>query len=153
MREIPAKNYGILSCLVVGVVIVSLVLSNLYRTTHKEEYTPIIKDVITEIRYEDLDNYLQENLDVVLYINDSSVKGDRKFEKKVKKMITNNGISRYFVYIEKNENIIDKYKLNSNTPIFIAYQNGVITEVLNKKNCTINEVEEFLIRNKVIDND
>ena len=153
MREIPAKNYVILSCLVVGVVIVSLVLSNLYRTTHKEEYTPIIKDVITEIRYEDLDNYLQENLDVVLYINDSSVKGDRKFEKKVKKMITNNGISRYFVYIEKNENIIDKYKLNSNTPIFIAYQNGVITEVLNKKNCTINEVEEFLIRNKVIDND
>jgi len=153
MREIPAKNYGILSCLVVGVVIVSLVLSNLYRTTHKEEYTPIIKDVITEIRYEDLDNYLQENLDVVLYINDSSVKGDRKFEKKVKKMITNNGISRYFVYIEKNENIIDKYKLNSNTPIFIAYQNGVITEVLNKKNCAINEVEEFLIRNKVIDND
>ena len=153
MREIPAKNYVILSCLVVGVVIVSLVLSNLYRTTHKEEYTPIIKDVITEIRYEDLDNYLQENLDVVLYINDSSVKGDRKFEKKVKKMITNNGISRYFVYIEKNENIIDKYKLNSNTPIFIAYQNGVITEVLNKKNCAINEVEEFLIRNKVIDND
>ena len=153
MREIPAKNYIILSCLIVGVVIVSLILSNIYKTTHNEEYAPVIKDIITEIRYEDLDNYLQENLDVVLYINDSSVKGDRKFEKKVKKMITNNGISRYFVYIEKNENIIDKYKLNSNTPIFIAYQNGVITEVLNKKNCAINEVEEFLIRNKVIDND
>ena len=153
MREIPAKNYIILSCLIVGVVIVSLILSNIYKTTHKEEYAPVIKDIITEIRYEDLDNYLQENLDVVLYINDSNVKSNIKFEKKLKKLITNNGLSRYFVYIEKDKDIIDKYKLNSNTPTFIAYQNGVITEVLSKKNCTINDVEDFLIRNKVIDND
>ena len=153
MREVPTKNYIILSCLAVGVIVISLILSNVYRTTHKEDYTPIIKEVITEIKYDDLDNYLQENLDVVLYINDSSVKSNRKLEKKVKKIITDNGISRYFVYIEKDKELIEKYKLGSNTPIFIAYQNGIITEVLNKKNCTIEDVEEFLILNKVIDSD
>lgn len=153
MRKIPTKNYVILSFLAIGVVIVCLVFSKVYKTTNNKEYTPVIKEVITEIKYDDLDNYLQENLDVVLYINDGSVKSNRSFEKKIKKTITNNGISRYFVYIEKDKNLVDKYKLNSNTPIFIAYQNGVITEVLSKKNVTINEVEEFLIRNKVIDSD
>lgn len=153
MRKIPSKNYVILFCLTIGVIAVCLIFNSVYKTTNKKEYTPIIKEVITEIKYDDLDNYLQENLDVVLYINDSSVKDNQKFEKKIKKMITNNGISRYFVYIEKDEKIVEKYKLNTSTPIFIAYQDGVRTEVLSKKNCTVQDVEEFLIRNKVIDND
>ena len=153
MREIPSKNYIILSLMTIGVIIVCLIFNKVYKFSNNKNYSSIMRDFISEIQYEDLDNYLLENLDVVLYINDNSTKNDQNLEKELKKIITNNGISQYVVYIEKSEDIIKKYDLDSNSPIFIAYQNGIVTEILSKPYYTSEEIQEFLVRNKVIDND
>lgn len=153
MREIPSKNYIILSLMTIGVIIVCLIFNKVYKFSNNKNYSSIMRDFISEIQYEDLDNYLLENLDVVLYINDNSTKNDQNLEKELKKIITNNGISQYVVYIEKSEDIIKKYDLDSNSPIFIAYQNGIVTEILSKPYYTSEEIQKFLVRNKVIDND
>lgn len=153
MREVPAKNYIIVVVMAVTVIILGLILRNIYRANNNEVYTPIVIDVIKVIQYEDLENYLQENPDVVLYINDSTKKTKKDLEKGLKKLITDNEIGQYIVYIEKSDDIVKKYDLGTDFPVFVAYQNGIITEILSKDDYKISEIESFLIRNKVIEND
>ena len=153
MREIPVKNYIILVSIAIAILIVSLVLRGIYINKNGEEkYTSAIKEVVTEIKYDDLDNYLQESPTCVLYINDSSKK-NKKIDKETKKIILDNSVQQYVVYIEKTSDVQKKYDLDNNSPIFIAYQNGVLTEILSKDNYSTKEIESFLIRNKVIEND
>ena len=151
MREVPVKNYIIVLVMTIGVVLLCFILRSMYKSNGERVYTSSIKELVHEINYDDLDNYLQENPDVILYIYDSSKKNNRNNEKSFKKLIVDNDISQYIVYIEKNKEISDKYDLNSSSPILIAYQNNVLTEVLSKKNINGEELESFLIRNKVIE--
>ena len=154
MRDVPAKNYIVLAAIAIGVVIVSLVLRSMYKSNDIVVYSSIVKDnVISEIQFGDLDNYLQEHPDTVIYICDSTKKKTRHAEKLFRKLVVDNNITQYTVYLEKTDEVIKKYDLDSNTPIFIAYQDGKITEVLSKGNYESKDIESFLIRNKVIEND
>ena len=154
MRKVPIKNYVLLGLLAVGVVIICFIFNFLYNKKNTGLYESIIKDVVSsEIKYDDLDNYLQENPNVVLYIYDSSKKNSRDVEKNFKKLILDKDISQYIVYIEKTKEVKEKYDLDKTTPIFVAYQEGVLKEILSKKNASYEEIESFLVRNKVIDND
>ncbi len=152
MRDIPKKNYIVLMLIAFGVIVLCFVFMNMYNKNNKDIYVPIVKDIIHEIKYEDLDNYLQENPDVVLYINDSSKKND-DLEKYLKKIIVENNIQQYVVYIEKDKNITEKWNLNSNSPIFISYKDGKTTEILSQKKYTDEEVGNFFLRNGVIESD
>ncbi len=153
MRDIPAKNYFIIGFIAVAVIIISLVLRNMYiKNNGQIKYVSPVKEIVNEIRFEDLDDYLQESPNCVLYINDSSKK-NKSIQKDTKKIILDNGIQQYVVYIEKTDAVIKKYDLNTDSPIFVAYQNGVLTEILSKDSYTAKEIESFFIRNKVIDND
>lgn len=151
MREIPKKNYIIVLLIAIGVVLLCFGLRSMYKSSGEKTYPSVIKDIVHEIKIDDLDNYLQENPDVVLYIYDSSKKNNRDTEKSFKKLIVDNDISQYVVYVEKTDKIKDEYDLDKNSPILVAYQNGVLKEVLSKKNITGNELESFLVRNKVIE--
>ena len=73
--------------------------------------------------------------------------------KDTKKIILDNSIQQYVVYVEKTDEIIKKYDLNDNSPIFIAYQNGVLTEIFSKDGYSAKEIESFFVRNKVIEDD
>jgi len=153
MREIPVKNYFVLVSIAVAVIVISLILRGMYiKKNGNIQYTSVVKEVVTEIKYDDLDNYLQENPTCVLYINNSKKK-NRSVQKDTKKIILDNSIQQYVVYIEKTDDIVKKYDLNINSPIFVAYQNGVLTEIFSKDSYTAKEIESFFIRNKVIEND
>ena len=153
MREIPVKNYFVLVSIAVAVVVISLVLRSVYiQKNGNKQYTSVVKEVVTEIKYDDLDNYLQESPTCVLFINDSSKK-NKKVQRDTKKIIVDNSIQQYVVYIEKTDNIIKKYDLNADSPIYVAYQNGVLTEILSKDSYSSKDIESFFVRNKVIDND
>ena len=153
MREVPAKNYVILALMVVGVVAVSFILRSMYKSNDNVVYSSIVKDkVISEIQVDDLDNFIQENPDTVIYICDSTNKKTKKAEKKFRKIIIENNITQYVVYLEKTEDVKKKFDLGSDTPIFVAYQNGRITEIMSKGNYESKDIESFLTRNKVIEN-
>lgn len=153
MREIPRKNYVIITLMAVGVVVVCFILMNMYNSNNNEVYNSAVREVVSEIKYDDLESYLQENLDVVLYINDSNKKANQKLEREIRDLITDNNIQQYVVYIEKNNELVREYSLDSYTPIFIAYQDGKITEVLSDNNYSIEEIESFFVRNGVIESD
>lgn len=152
MRDVPKKNYIVLTLIALGVIVLCFVFMNMYNKNNKEIYKSAVKNIIHEIKYEDLDNYLQENPDVVLYINDSSKK-NTDVEERLKEIIVENSIQQYVVYIEKDDNIVEKWDLNSNSPIFIAYKDGKVSEILSQKKYTNNEIENFLLRNGVIESD
>ena len=153
MREIPVKNYIVLVSIAIEVIVLSLVLRGMYiKKNGNIQYTSAVKEVVTEIKYDDLDNYLQENPTCVLYINNSK-KQNKNVQRDAKKIILDNSIQQYVVYIERTNDIVKKYDLNNNSPIFIAYQNGVLTEIFSKDGYTAKEIESFFVRNKVIEDD
>ena len=125
---------------------------NLYNSNKVVTYNSPVKNVINEIKYDDLESYLQENLNIVLYINDSN-DSDEQQELNIKKIIMENNVQQYIVYIEKNEDLVKEYSLDNNSPIFVAYQDGKVSEILSLNSYSEEEVEKFLIRNGVIEND
>lgn len=154
MRTVPFKNYIVVLSMAIGVVIVCFILSSMYKSSGQKIYTSIVADkIISEIQLDDLDNFIQENPDTIIYICDSTKKKTKAIEKKFRKIIVDNNITKYVVYLEKTDDVIKKYDLGSDTPIFIAYQNGAITEILSKSNYDNKDIESFLVRNKVIEND
>ena len=123
MREIPKKNYLFVLIMAVVVVIITFVLMNLYNANKKEAYSSYVKEIVHEIMLDDLDNYLQEHPDAILYINTND-ETNKKLEKEIKNLIARHNIQQYFVYIENNKDITKKYKLKDNNPVFIAYKDG-----------------------------
>lgn len=153
MREIPKKNYVYLLLITIGVVSICVLLMWLYNNRSEKTYDSVVRDVVSEIKYDDLENYLQENRDVVIYIYDNTKKVSSALEKDIKEIITEYNVQQYFVFIEKNDELIKEYELNSNNPIFIAYTDGEVSEILSKKEYKISDIKNFLIRNEVIEND
>ena len=125
----------------------------MYKNSVNTTYSSSVKEVVNQITYDDLENYLQENPDVVIYIYDDTKKNGKETDRDFKKIIVDNDIQHYVAYINKDDDVIKKYDLSSNNPIFIAYQGGVITEILNKESYSSDEIQSFLVRNKVIDSD
>lgn len=152
MRDVPKKNYIVLTLIALGVIVLCFVFMNMYNKNNKDIYESVVKDIINEIKYEDLDNYLQENPEVVLYINDSSKKNSN-IEENLKDLIVENNIQQYVVYIERDNSIVEKLNLNSNSPIFIAYKDGKMVEILSQKKYTNDEIKNFFLRNGVIESD
>ena len=152
MKEIPRRNYFIVIIIAVVVVVLAFVLMNMYHANHKEAYDSVIKDVINEIKYDDLDSYLTENPDAVIYINKND-KDNKKLEEKIKKLIVDNDIQQYFVYCERTKDIVKRYDLKDDNPVFVAYKNGEIVEIYSTDDYTVESIESFLVRTGVIDND
>ena len=152
MREIPKKNYLFVLIMAVVVVIITFVLMNLYNANKKEVYSSYVKEIVHEIMLDDLDNYLQEHPDAILYINTND-ETNKKLEKEIKNLTARHNIQQYFVYIENSKNITQKYKLKDNNPVFIAYKDGKVLETFSQDKYTIKEIESFLVRNGVIEND
>ena len=152
MREIPKKNYFILGAMTVFVVALVFGLMSLYNSNNKNEYKPVVKDVINEIKYDDLENYVLENPNALLYINDSEYK-NKKVEKMFKDIIVDNNLQQSVVYIEKTEQVKKEYDLKSETPIFVLYKDGKVKEILAQKSYSKDTIIDFLRRNEIIEND
>lgn len=150
MREIPKKNYLILFIIAIVVVIATGILMNIYNANHEVVYESKIKTIVTEIKYEDLSNYLIENPNVVVYVNNSH-KDNNKLESDIYKLIADKNIQQYMIYMERNKDIVDKYKLPKNNPLFIAFKDGKKVEIFSEEEYTIEDIESFLVRNEVIE--
>ena len=152
MREIPKKNYIYLALMTVGVVAVVFILINMYKVHNKQVYDSRVKDIISEIKLDNLDDYITDNPSVVIYINDSN-KNHKKLEKEIRNLITEKNARDYIVYLERTKEVVKKYDLDNNNPVFVAYKDGKVVEVLSKSSYDIETIESFLIRNGAIEND
>ena len=141
-KQIPFKNYIILMVILI-LSIITIIYFYMWYGEIKENRigTPIMNEYLNVINYNELDNYLIENKDVIIYV---SVLNDdtRKFEKKFKNIINSYSLNNSMLYLnltdESNKNVnvfMEKYDILS-LPCIIIFRNGKvyrIYEIANKK--------------------
>ena len=142
-REIPKKNYIIL-----GVVIVLTFLLMYYFYMWYDAYmdtklgNPILDKYMEVINYNELDNYLVENNNVIIYVSVLEDSQIRDFEKKLKGLYKKHEIERDILYMDvtQDKKIVDKIvteysnsSFNYDIPVFLVIENGSIKGFYNVK--------------------
>ena len=147
LRKIPLKNY-----LVLGIVVVVSLFLLYYFYMWVEAYNedklnrPILDRYMEVINYNELDDYLVENPDTILYISVLENSEIREFEKKLKGLFKSNQIEQKVLYLDLTEElknkkirteILNKYTINTksmlNVPMVMVIENGYIKKALDIK--------------------
>ena len=70
-KEIPLKNYILLSIVLILTIVV-VIYFFLWKNTYEKSklQTPILDDYLLVINYNELNNYLVENKDAIIYVSD-----------------------------------------------------------------------------------
>ncbi len=120
MKKIPGKNYFILAILILVTVVLTLVLSNIYLA--KSRKVSEFFEYSNKITPSELDVYLTENPDVIIYISDKYNLENTTVEKKLKEKLDSTNLKDKMIYIDKSEidnKFISKIKENYNIDIDI----------------------------------
>ena len=90
-KEIPLKNYILLSIVLILTIVV-VIYFFLWKNTYEKSklQTPILDDYLLVINYNELNNYLVENKDAIIYISKLNNENIRLFENKFKNIINKN---------------------------------------------------------------
>lgn len=166
-REIPKKNYFIVGVIFVLTVTIVLYVATLYKNTKINDKKSIISTYLFNVNVDELDNYLLENPDVVIYWANSEDFENEKFEKKIKKFIVKKDLQKQFVFLDvKNINDDEIQKIEESHlsekiknisldiyPLILIIKDGKINEVikLNDQNMDIDYLEEKFVNYEVIE--
>lgn len=164
-RKIPLKNYILLAVTLI-ITIILVIYFYMWKQTYDNTKinTMLMDKYIQKINYNELNDYLVENKNTVIY---SSVLGNTKtknFEEKLTKVIEENSLSNSLLYLDLTEElknkqikkeILEKYpELNNNikAPLIIVFNNEKITSIYNIKdnNYNIDKLIEYLEKEEII---
>ena len=133
LREVPTKNYIYLCLILLGSVLFLIYIYNWYEAYQENKlYTSIMNNYLTVINYNELDNYIIENKDAILYV---SVLGDKeinRFEEQFKNNVMDNNLRNNILYLNITEDTktsaIQKFNIDEKFPYLVVYTNGKITD-------------------------
>ena len=142
-RVIPLKNYIIL-----GVIILVTILTLHYFYMWFDAYNetklnrPILNKYMDVINYNELDNYLIENPNTILYVSILEDLEIRNFEKDFKEIFKKGKVDNYILYLDITEDIKDesikkqmkdKYSINSvsilDVPAILVFDGGSLKSI------------------------
>ena len=151
LRVIPSKNYIIFA----GVILLTLLLIyyfymwvDAYNETKLNR--PILDKYMELINYNELNNYLVENPNTIIYVSVLENEEIREFEKKVKGLYRKHLVGRDILYLNITEDIKKKdiktemqneFNVNSldkNVPLVIVYESEGIKDIYNIKDDNYN---------------
>ena len=165
-RIIPLKNY-ILLAVVLLVTIILVIYFYMWYGKYEESIltTPIMDKYMQVINYNELDEYLVENKNPVIYssvLNDEEI---RTFEIKFKKFISDNSLKNNILYLDLtsviNDNKIikslkEKYKLEdkdiTNLPLIMTFRDGKIISIydIKENNYDLENLKNYLRKEGVL---
>lgn len=143
LRKVPVKNYVILGAVIVVTMLI-LYYFYLWVDVYKESKIniPIMDKYMTVINYNELDNYLVENPNTIVYVSVLEDEVIRDFEKKFKAKYKNKKIENEILYMNvtediKNDDIRDdmtsKYKINDldllDVPCVLVFNDGLLKSI------------------------
>lgn len=133
MKKIPVKNYFILLIIVILVAISTIILTNIYNNRLRK--TSIMYNYLSEIKKNDIDTYLTEKPNIILYISDKYDITNNKIEEKLQNEIIKYNAKDYIIFLNintKNIEFIDKLnkKYNGNIekklPVLVVIEDSQI---------------------------
>lgn len=153
-KQVPFKNYIYLFCILLGSILLLFYIYTWYETYNENKlYTSIMNKYLTVINYNELDNYITETPNAILYV---SVLGDKKinrFEEQFKNNISNSNLRNNILYLditnsEEKEAAMKKLNIDTNLPYLVVYTNGKITDTysIEKNNYSTKKTIKYLNR-------
>lgn len=162
-KEIPLKNYILLSIVLILTIVVVIYFFMWKNTYEKSKLqTPILDDYLLVINYNELNNYLVENKDAIIYVSKLNDESIRLFENKFKNIINKNNLNNKILYLDlteelKENNIVKeinkKYgKEMTEVPTIVIIKDGKISSSYNIKEnkYNIKLLEKYLEKEDVI---
>lgn len=160
LRVIPKKNYIILGI----VILVSLLIIYyfyMWVSAYKDakENVSVLDNYMNVINYNELDNYIVENPDSVIYVSVVDDTQINKFDKKLANSIKNNDFNKDVLYMNITETIkdasikremIEKYSLKysdiTDIPNIIVFEDGKLISIYNIKDngYSVSKIVEFV---------
>lgn len=143
LRKVPVKNYIILGVVIV-ITLFILYYFYLWVDVYKESKIniPIMDRYMTVINYNELDNYIVENPDTIVYVSILEDDKIREFEKKFKNKYKGNDINNEVLYMNITEDIDNKsvrndmalkYSLNdlsiTDVPCVLVFSDGMLKSI------------------------
>ena len=151
------KNYVTLAIIYLVVIGAVLYAASWYNTYQNYKTTiPVLRNTVSEINTAELDHFVLENPDGVVYMCVASDTTCRNFDTSLKKELLKSGLQDSVTYIDlqdvaNKENYIDSvftsYGMSSNmnnTPLFLAFEDGRIVSYLGEGETTKLTVEEAI---------
>ena len=166
-RKIPLKNYIILLAIALGTIFLVFYLRSWYNTS-KEYYqnNSIMSDYLSQLKSDEINSYIIDNPDVVIYYASAKDTTIKSFEKEFRKLMEEYEINHNIIYIdsskEENSNILTRLNGISNekietlhVPNLIYIKEGKVNKILYPNETKINkrDVQNFLIKCEIITND
>lgn len=162
-KEIPLKNYILLSIVLILTIVV-VIYFFLWKNTYEKSklQTPILDDYLLVINYNELNNYLVENKDAIIYVSKLNDESIRLFENRFKNIINKNNLNNKILYLDlteelKENNIVKeinkKYgKEMTEVPTIVIIKDGKISSSYNIKEnkYNIKLLEKYLEKEDVI---
>jgi len=145
MRKVPFKNYVFALIILIITVVVAYDIVDKFKNNNQSTKNT----VLTEIRENEIDDYVTERTEVVIYI--SSNKKDEEINKSVGEYFKKHNLSDKAVYLDSDElsndfvkSFSEKYKSNIeiNYPVVIVIEDNIITKMIRVTDS--NKVDELL---------
>ena len=160
IREVPVKNYIYLG-IIIFVTLLLLFYFYLWYLTYEEGKlnNQIMDRYLQVINYNELDDYLIENKNAIIYVSILEEQNIRNFEIDFKETIIENSLKKEILYLDlteiynnkkEKEKAIKKYQINnkniSNLPCILVFKEGKLTQIydIKENNYNVDKVEDFL---------
>lgn len=160
LRKIPIKNYFIVMVIFALSIGLAFFFRNWYNSYQEYEKTiPVLNGVISEIRYNEIDNFIIDNQSAIIYIGVADDDDCRHLEVKLKKVIEERHLKNKIIYFNitdvEDRNLLlqefnGKYG-NSNDiytyPAIVLIEDGKVIDYRSKnanKELLVSDIEQLL---------
>ncbi len=168
MREVPVKNYVLYTIVGIVSLLVVFYIAHLYNTNKEyRQNNSVLSLVVFEVKDNELESYLVENPNIVIYMASSKDMDVKPFEDKFNNYIKDQQISKEIVYLDTSK-VSDKgfYKKTikkffdkdisisnlANKTSLLIVKDGRVVDYINKNSSNINieQVEYVLKKYEVV---
>lgn len=146
-REVPVKNYIVLGVIILVTILLLFYFYLWYLTYEESKLNNQIMDrYLQVINYNELEDYIQENKNAIVYVSILEDQKIRDFEIKFKETIIENSLKKEILYLDLTETYNNnteikkankKYQIQSknisNIPCILIFKEGTLTEIYDIK--------------------
>lgn len=137
-KKIPFRNYVILAVvLILSITIVVYFYMWYGELESKKINTPVMDQYLSIINYNELDTYLIENKDVIVYVSILHDEKTRSFERNFARIIDKHSLNNNILYLDLTEQYKNKDVFNTienkynllDMPCILVFKDGKVQDV------------------------